>query len=107
MKTKGEITSWYDKKGFGFITPEKGDKRIFFHIKAISNRTHRPEVNQFVTYLESTDNQGRPCAVNVNFLGDKHTQRKVQKTGDLSVVISISFLTIIWILSYADSLISF
>jgi uncharacterized membrane protein YsdA (DUF1294 family)/cold shock CspA family protein len=95
MKTKGKIISWYDKKGFGFITPEEGDKRIFFHINAVTNRNQRPEVNQFVTYLESTDNQGRPLAVNVDFPGDKLTQRKEQKTGGLSIIISISFLIIV------------
>jgi len=48
MRTKGKITSWNDEKGFGFITPNSGGKRVFVHIKAFGNRNRRPEVNQTV-----------------------------------------------------------
>ena len=62
MRTKGKITSWNDEKGFGFITPNTGGKRVFLHIKAFGNRNRRPEVNQVVTFALSTDKQGPPCA---------------------------------------------
>jgi len=62
MRTKGKITSWNDEKGFGFISPSSGDKQVFVHIKAFSNRSLRPEINQFVSYSLATDKHGRPYA---------------------------------------------
>lgn len=63
---KGKITSWNDEKGFGFITPLRGesDNKIFIHIKSISNRNQRPQTGQLVSYTLSKDKQGRPCADN-------------------------------------------
>lgn len=61
-RTKGIITSWNDEKGFGFITPNKGEKQVFIHIKSINNRSRRPETGQRVSYTLSTDKQGRVCA---------------------------------------------
>lgn len=95
MRTKGKITSWNDKKGFGFITPNTGGKQIFVHIKAFSNRNRRPEINQLITYALSTDKQGRPCAVKATLAGDRLPQKTKQKKGSLSVSVAILFLVIV------------
>ena len=71
MSTKGKITFWNDEKGYGFITPSAGSKQVFVHIRAFSNRSQRPEINQFVTFSLSTDKQGRPCAVRVAMAGEQ------------------------------------
>ncbi|MCU7862182.1 MAG: cold shock and DUF1294 domain-containing protein [Candidatus Thiodiazotropha sp. (ex Lucinoma kastoroae)] len=95
MRTKGKITSWNDKKGFGFITPNTGGKQIFVHIKAFSNRNRRPEINQLITYALSTDKQGRPCAIKATLAGDRLPQKTKQKKGSLSVSVAILFLVIV------------
>ncbi|MCU7862396.1 MAG: cold shock and DUF1294 domain-containing protein [Candidatus Thiodiazotropha sp. (ex Lucinoma borealis)] len=95
MRTKGKITSWNDKKGFGFITPNTGGKQIFVHIKAFSNRNRRPEINQLITYALSTDKQGRPCAVKATLAGDRLPQKTKQIKGSLSVSVAILFLVIV------------
>ncbi|MCU7816091.1 MAG: cold shock and DUF1294 domain-containing protein [Candidatus Thiodiazotropha sp. (ex Rostrolucina anterorostrata)] len=95
MRTKGKITSWNDKKGFGFITPNTGGKQIFVHIKAFSNRNRRPEINQLITYALSTDKQGRPCAIKATLAGDQLPQKTKQKKGSLSVSVAILFLVIV------------
>ena len=41
MRCKGKLTSWDDAKGFGFITPQGDEKRIFVHIKSFTNRSRR------------------------------------------------------------------
>jgi len=69
MRTKGKITFWNDEKGYGFITPSAGSKQVFVHIRAFANRNRRPEINHFVTFSQSTDKQGRPCAVRVTLAG--------------------------------------
>ena len=95
MRTKGKITSWNDEKGFGFITPGTGGKRVFVHIKAFGNRNPRPEVNQTVTFALSTDKQGRPCAVNATFAGDRLTQKAKQSNGSVSIIVAAFFLIIV------------
>lgn len=62
MRLKGTITTWNDEKGFGFITPEGDDKRVFMHINALMPRQKRPQGSEVVTYELELDNQQRPCA---------------------------------------------
>lgn len=95
MRTKGKITSWNDDKGFGFITPNTGGKRVFVHINAFGNRTRRPEVNRTVTFALSTDKQGRPCAVKATLAGDRLTQQSRQANGSISIIVAALFLAIV------------
>lgn len=102
MRTKGKITSWNDEKGFGFITPNTGGKRVFIHIKAFGNRNRRPEVNQTVTFALSTDKQGRPCAVKATLAGDRLTQQSRQANGSIYIIIATFFLVLVGAAVLAD-----
>lgn len=104
MRTKGKLSSWNDEKGFGFISPFDGGKRVFVHIKAFSNRNRRPEVNQVVTYDLSADNQGRTCAANATLTGYRLPQDMQKKYGPLPVIIAVVFLVIVGIAVVASGL---
>ncbi len=83
MLSKGKLTSWNDDKGFGFITPTKGNKQIFIHITEFVNRSNTPTIGQTITYTLSKDKNGRPCAVNASRPQDrlrKKKRRKINKT---------------------------
>lgn len=95
MRSKGKLASWNNTKGFGFITPGDGGKRVFVHIKAFRNRDRRPEVNQTVTYALSTDKRGRPCAVDATLAGDRLPQKKKRNNDTLSVIVATCFLIIV------------
>ncbi len=95
MRLTGKLTSWNDEKGFGFISPESGGKRIFVHIKAFSSRRKRPALNQEVTYLFSTDSQGRPCAINVSLSGGDPADKTRRKKGSFSLYVSALFIVIV------------
>lgn len=95
MRTKGKITSWNDEKGFGFITPSTGGKRVFVHIKAFGNHDRRPEVDQIVTFALSTDNQGRPCAVNATLAGDRLMQKTKRTNGSISIIVAAFFIIVV------------
>jgi len=97
MRNKGKITSWNEAKGFGFITPISGGKRIFVHIKEFRNRNQRPAIDQIVTYALSSDKQGRTCAVDAALPGDQRPEKTKQKNGSLSFVVSSFFLIIVGI----------
>lgn len=71
MRTKGTLTSWNDERRFGFITPIGGGGRVFVHISAFANRDRRPQLNQVVTYTLSSDDQGRPRAVEATLAGNR------------------------------------
>lgn len=71
MRRQGKITHWNDEKGYGFIQPDSGSEKVFVHISAFGNRFERPDLDAAVTYLLSTDKQGRPCAVKVLRAGEK------------------------------------
>ena len=56
---KGKITQWKDDKGFGFIVPDLGGEKIFFHISSVKNQVRRPQVADAVLYDVVRDSQGR------------------------------------------------
>jgi len=97
MRAKGTITSWNDEKGFGFITPRAGGKQVFVHIKAFSNTSRRPEIDQLVTYALATDKQGRPCAVTATLAGDRLPQHTPRTQGSLSIIGAVLFFAIVGI----------
>ena len=95
MRTKGQITSWNDDKGFGFITPYAGGKQVFVHVKAFGNRNRRPVINQVVTYAVSADRQGRPCAVNATLAGDRLSKKTTRKNSTAPLIVAAVFLAIV------------
>lgn len=104
MRTKGRITSWNNDKGYGFVSPLSGGKRIFIHINAFSNRNSRPVTGQVVTYGMSSDKQGRPCAVKATLTSDRLQQNKKKNGGGISVVLAITFISIVAISVLAGKL---
>lgn len=67
---RGQITSWKDGRGFGFITPNSGGDEVFVHISAFENRSRRPVEGEAVIYQVKTDDKGRAQAHRVNFVGE-------------------------------------
>jgi uncharacterized membrane protein YsdA (DUF1294 family)/cold shock CspA family protein len=92
MRLKGKITSWNDQKGYGFITPLDGGKRIFIHIKDFKNRSHRPEEGMIATYSLSTDKQGRPCAADATMTGDRPILKPDSNISLFQLIIATVFL---------------
>lgn len=67
MRCQGKITEWIDERGFGFIEPDEGGKKVFVHIKSFVKRPKRPAVTDVVTYMLLTDARGRLQAGKVSF----------------------------------------
>jgi uncharacterized membrane protein YsdA (DUF1294 family)/cold shock CspA family protein len=49
MRT-GKVVEWNDERGFGFILPEDGGRKVFFHISNFPQRRGRPVVGQECRY---------------------------------------------------------
>lgn len=82
---KGKISQWKDDKGFGFILPEDGGEKLFFHISSVKNQSRRPQVGDAVLYDSERDTQGRLRAKGVVLEGvaskpDGHRRRSIIHT---------------------------
>ena len=65
-ETKKGTVKWFDnKKGYGFITPEDGDKDLFVHMSSIMMEGYKTlSDNQKVSYQVESSDRG-PVATNV------------------------------------------
>lgn len=62
MRFDGNIKTWNDERGFGFIAPTQGGQEIFVHIKAFRARGVRPQVGQGVTFEVELNVEGKKRA---------------------------------------------
>jgi len=62
---KGKVYQWKDEKGFGFIQPENGGEKLFFHVSSVKTTARRPEVGDSVLYDPTRDSQKRLRAKSV------------------------------------------
>ena len=95
MRLKGKLQKWNDEKAFGFITPNGGGDDIFIHKSAFVNRQRTPQLNDIITFTISQDNQGRYCASDATFAGEKLKNKPAKKVNKFSIYLSVSFLTLI------------
>jgi uncharacterized membrane protein YsdA (DUF1294 family)/cold shock CspA family protein len=99
MRTRGTLTTWNDARGFGFITPSDGGRRVFVHISAFANRELRPEVNQVVTFTQSSDERGRPRAIDASLAGDRVSRIRRLSRLPLPLIGAWAFLGLVGVLA--------
>jgi uncharacterized membrane protein YsdA (DUF1294 family)/cold shock CspA family protein len=63
---KGQLTTWKDNRGFGFIQPSSGSQEIFLHITAFKDLNRRPQVGDFICYQLTVDKDGKVRACNAS-----------------------------------------
>jgi cold shock CspA family protein len=62
---RGKISQWKDDKGFGFIQPDDGSEKLFFHVSSVKTNARRPQVGDRVLYESMRDSQQRLKAMDV------------------------------------------
>lgn len=72
---RGRIADWKDDRGFGFIEPESGGQRLFFHISGTYGAA-RPIVGTEVLYELSKSPDGRLRAVSVAPVAARLAQKR-------------------------------
>lgn len=68
QRQQGKIADWKDDRGFGFILPDDGSPKVFFHIHDVQRRDRRPVEKEWVTFELAVDGQGRWRATQVAFV---------------------------------------
>jgi cold shock CspA family protein len=73
---KGQLKSWKDDKGFGFIQSSDLTQDTFIHISSLKNMSRKPKTGDFI-YFEVEKNKGKTKAINCRIEGvaDKKIQR--------------------------------
>ncbi|HEX6038521.1 cold-shock protein [Longimicrobium sp.] len=69
MRNTGTVKWFNDAKGFGFITPENGDKDCFVHYSSISGSGFRTLVEGERVEYDLEDGAKGPAARNVAKVG--------------------------------------
>ena len=104
MAQRGRISEWNDERGYGFITPAGGDRRVFVHISAVADRTKRPAVADLVSYELGRDARGRPRASNVAYVGSSRGRRRRAPWSAVQVVVAVALTIAAGMLAYRSSI---
>ncbi|HEY9698559.1 MAG TPA: cold shock domain-containing protein [Trichocoleus sp.] len=66
---KGQLITWKDDRGFGFIKPDDGSKEIFLHISALRGAGRRPKVGDIIFYEPVSEPNGKVRAAKASIQG--------------------------------------
>ena len=72
---KGKVINWNTNKAFGFIASNGGGEHIFIHKTAFTNSSRIPQLNDVITFSVAKDKQGRYCAEQAIFAGEKSKKK--------------------------------
>ncbi|MEG4274403.1 MULTISPECIES: sunset domain-containing protein [unclassified Microcoleus] len=96
---KGQLTTWKDDRGFGFIKPDDGSKEVFLQISALKEASRRPKVGDTILYdrVAETDGKVRATRASIQGVAPRHqpTNQKPKKRGVLKTVFGIGILAVI------------
>jgi len=94
MRLKGKLIKWDDEKAFGFIVPNGGGDHVFIHKSAFSNRQRTPQIKDIITFSITKDKQGRYCANEATFSGEKLKKKQAKNVSKFSIYLSVIFLVL-------------
>ena len=94
MRESGAVADWDDERGFGFVAPDDGGRRLFVHVSAFP-RGQRPRLGDRLTFTRGEDERGRPRALEV------HLDRPRTPTRGLRPALAgaVAFLALLALLS--------
>ena len=65
----GKVKTYFEDRGFGFISPEDGGKDVFVHVKAVKSGADRLCEGAEVEFELGSDRERRVRAVKVSVIG--------------------------------------
>jgi uncharacterized membrane protein YsdA (DUF1294 family)/cold shock CspA family protein len=76
---KGQLTTWKDDKGFGFIKPDDSEQEVFLHISELKDSTRRPQLGDTIYYYAVTED-GKTHACNAFILGARSKSNSISSS---------------------------
>jgi uncharacterized membrane protein YsdA (DUF1294 family)/cold shock CspA family protein len=95
LRYKGILIKWNVDKAFGFIQPNAGGADIFIHKSAIFNKKRAPQNNDIIAFSITKDKNGRRCASDATFSGEKLKKLQSKKNTSFSIYLPLLFLVVI------------
>ena len=77
MRTVGKVKWFNNSKGFGFITPEDGERDCFVHHSAIQGEGFKSLAEGESVEFDLVDGEKGPAAENVTKVGDRGTLAQI------------------------------
>ena len=101
MRLSGNLRSWNDERGFGFIQPALGGMDIFVHIKAFPPSTGRPTIGQVLTFEVELGPNGKKRAHSVQYLvpnrAPKFRRAESPASWTLPRLLAIPAFALVWL----------
>lgn len=66
---RGQLISWNDSKGFGFIKSESFERDMFIHISSLKSMSRKPKTNDFIYFDVEKQPDGKSKATNCRIEG--------------------------------------
>ena len=103
---KGQLKSWDDAKGFGFIKSDEYERDVFIHISTLKAMSRKPKLGDFIYFEIERQHDGRTCAINCRIEGVApakkiHSKNKIRKKSPLSTIGSALFVICVGSFAYA------
>lgn len=97
-RSQGRVVIWKDDRGFGFIAPEPSGERLFVHVRSFASRSRRPVVGDRVTFATRLDDQRRPQAIEVRWVGSASSLRRASVPQIAATLLALGFLGLMAVL---------
>jgi len=65
MRLHGQLKTWNDERGFGFIQSRPGNHEVFVHISEFPRDGQRPAVGEPLSFEIRTESNGKKCAIKI------------------------------------------
>jgi len=75
VRRSGVLAEWNDERGFGFITPTDGTRRVFAHISEFPKDGPRPSAGDELSFVVGAGGDGRRQALGVEILNSARLAR--------------------------------
>jgi len=101
---RGKIVEWRDERGFGFIEPDSGGQRVFFHISGLIHGMPRPAVGMVVRFEVGSSADGKVRAVQIRPDGFTAASRALVSRRWVLVAAPLLVFPLLWVLASAGRL---